>query len=254
MEKSHKLELEKDIESEESIYRWLADFYRQIQKLRISMNNRIWQVNNRNDLTNTSASIKRQELHDDLFAMEKALSKMMSQAIVDHPIWDYWLKDVRGVGPILATQLVGLIDDISKSPTISSLWKYAGQGVDQEGKADRKKKGEKLCYNFRLKVLMWNIGESFIKSNSPYKKIYDKAKERYVRIHPDWTKDHIHKCSMRKMNKIFLSHVWLIWREVEDLPTSQPYVIASEEGECKMHTHFISPWDMIEKKDEKART
>jgi hypothetical protein len=41
----------------------------------------------------------------------------------------------------------------------------------------------------------------------------------------------------RKMVKIFLSHLWVKYREAEGLPISKPYALEYLEG----HTHYISP-------------
>lgn len=43
----------------------------------------------------------------------------------------------------------------------------------------RPKKGEKLSYNRRLKTAVYLAGESFIRSRSPFRKLYDEAKIRY---------------------------------------------------------------------------
>ena len=44
--------------------------------------------------------------------------------------------------------------------------------------------------------------------------------------------------------KLFLSHLWLKWREAEGLPITQPYAIAHGG-----HEHVISPDEMLDKPD-----
>lgn len=53
---------------------------------------------------------------------------------------------------------------------------------------------------------------------------------------------HLDMLAMRKMIKLFLACLWLVWRESEGLPVSSPYAI----GELG-HTHFIDPWEMVDK-------
>jgi hypothetical protein len=208
----------------ENLLRWLTDVYLQIQKLRISMGNRVWAAENETDATNSTATVFRQNLFEMMENAEKVVSKQMSEALEGHPAWG-WLSQVKGVGPTLATQLLGMIDDIEKSPSISSLWKFAGYGVGDDGSADRLRKGETACYNKRLKVVVWKIGTSFLKCNSPYRRIYDEAKAYYQENRPDWSPIRIHRASLRKMNKIFLQHLWVKWREAEGLSISQPWVL-----------------------------
>ncbi|GAH38224.1 unnamed protein product, partial [marine sediment metagenome] len=54
---------------------------------------------------------------------------------------------------------------------------------------------------------------------------------------------HIHNQSMRKMIKLFLACLWLVWREAEGLPMTKPYPI-----DKLGHNSFIIPWEMIDKK------
>ena len=53
---------------------------------------------------------------------------------------------------------------------------------------------------------------------------------------------HIHNMALVKMIKLFLAHLWLVWREAEGLPVSKPYAI-----DIQKHSHFIGPWEMCDK-------
>ena len=143
---------------------------------------------------------------------------------------------VRGVGPILAMRVAAHID-IRRSDTVSALWRYAGYAVF-DGERERLKKGEQAHFNKRLKTACYLVGSSLIKSNSPYRVVYDEAKEHYHNTHPDWTKAHTHMASMRKMIKVWLAHVWIIWRALEGLPIRDPYVF-----DVLGHTHQYLPED-----------
>ena len=59
---------------------------------------------------------------------------------------------------------------------------------------------------------------------------------------PEWTIGHIHNMACRKVATFLLSHIWEVWREMEGLPTRDPYPI-----EYQGHTTKIDPWEMITK-------
>ena len=179
------------------------------------------------------------------------------------PVWD-WGTSIKGLGAGgLLAQLLAQIDDIGRFATISKLWRFAGWAVI-DGKIDRCKKGEKAPYNRRLKSICWNIVQSFIKQHTyPYRDIYDDEKERQRELHPDvvcrecgciwedcarkkqhhkmFNDGHLHNRAIRKTAKIFLQHLWLVWRESEGIPISKPWV--HEHGG---HVDYIPPpnWPM----------
>ena len=52
---------------------------------------------------------------------------------------------------------------------------------------------------------------------------------------------HLDMMALRKMIKLFLACLWLVWREAEGLPVRSPYP-AEKQG----HTKVISPWEMVD--------
>lgn len=222
----------------DSTLRALVDLRdRTIQKSRIAFGNRVSALERGADTSGngTMELITRWEERFDM--LEAEADKDIERLAAKEPIIEQMIK-VRGVGLLLAAKVAAMID-IEKSPTISSLWRYAGYGL-KDGERDKPTKGEKLIYNKRLKTTCYLVGTSFLRSNSPYRHIYDEARIYYDGSHPDWTKAHKHNAAIRKMIKIWLSHLWLVWREMEELPTSDPYIIASDPS----HTHLITPNEM----------
>lgn len=53
---------------------------------------------------------------------------------------------------------------------------------------------------------------------------------------------HLDAMAVRKMIKLFLACLWLVWREAEGLPVTEPYAI-----EKMGHAKLISPWEMVDK-------
>jgi hypothetical protein len=144
---------------------------------------------------------------------------------------------LRGAGLLLAAKVIGLID-IEKAETVSKLWRYAGYGLTAKGIIDRRTKGETMKYNQGLKTSCRVLTVSMMRSNSPYRAVYDEAREVYA-ARPDWSAGHQHSAALRKMTKIWLAHLWNVWRTLEGLPAQAPYIFHDPR-----HTHQIMPTDM----------
>jgi len=138
---------------------------------------------------------------------EKEIEKMLRKTLKLFPVYNEFLKDVKGVGEVLAGWLISEID-IYKATAVSKIWQYAGlnpslvkgkkridkksykpemgtivsementrsssidviiQTMDQI-KGDRPTEGYILPYNKNLRTrLMGILADSFIKSKSSY--------------------------------------------------------------------------------------
>ena len=161
------------------------------------------------------------------------------------PCWEF-VTSIRGLKEgSLAAQLLAQIDDIAKFDTISKLWRFSGNAVI-DGRAERNQPGEKSHFNRKLKSICWLVGDQFIKQQTPlYVDLYYSEKERLRRIYPEkivengktkYNDGHLHNMARRKAVKIFLSHLWVIWRGLEELPISEPYA-----AQILSHTNIIPP-------------
>ena len=106
--------------------------------------------------------------------MEEDIKKQISRLIKDWPVWDGWLKNVSGVGPVTAGGLLAYVD-IYKASKVSSLWHYAGQHV-VDGEIPRLKKKVKRSWNRRLQTIMWNFSECIVKLGVGYRALYKERK------------------------------------------------------------------------------
>ncbi len=194
---------------------------RTIQKNRIAFGNRLTAINNGQDEADEKTFAIVERWNDRFIALEEEVDEDIKDLASEYPIIDEMVA-VKGVGPMLAAKVVAMID-IDRAKTVSALWRYSGYGVTN-GERDKPTKGEKLKYNKRLKQACYLVGGSFLKSNSPYRQIYDSAREYYEANRKDWTLGHQHNAAMRKMVKLWLSHLWLTWRSIEGLETNEPYV------------------------------
>lgn len=189
---------------------------------------------------------------DNLSAIERQELSNIRRLLRQHPMYP-WLKAQKGVGPTMAGVLLAYIN-IEGCHTVSHLWSWCGLAVDPDGKAQRRKKGEKAGYNPWLKAkLVKVLGDSFIKCRSPWREFYDSYKHRKQHTLVDcmlcagtgkydkktcsncsgtgkgpWGRSdaHRHQASVRYMVKIFLSHFWEEWRKIEGLPTPDTYAEA----------------------------
>jgi hypothetical protein len=162
------------------------------------------------------------------------------------PCWE-WVTSIRGLKEgSLAAQLLAQIDDIGKFATISKLWRFSvGSVID--GKVERNKKGEVSPFNRKLKSICWLVSDQFVKQQTPmYVDLYYQEKDRQRELHPEkivvdgktmYNPGHIDNMAKRKIVKIFLSHLWVVWREIEGLPVSKPYI-----EQIKGHSNIIEPW------------
>ena len=216
--------------------RTLVDLRTTIQRDRIAFNNRLRAIERGVDVAGERELGVYQRYHNRFSDLEAEITDDLRDLAGDSQIIQRMCA-VKGVSFTLAAKVVSLID-ISRADHVSNLWRYAGYAV-VDGKRERMHKGEKSHYNRRLKTACFQVAESFLKSRSPYSNVYYEAKKYYLANRPDWTKNHCHLAAMGKMIKVWLSHVFLIWRQLEGLPVNEPYVI-SHMG----HVDYITPQEM----------
>jgi len=192
--------------------------------------------------------------------------KQLTEVLDTIPIYTEYLKEQRGIGPAMASVLISYFDP-AKARHVSSFWKYAGLdvGPDGTGRSRRKEHLVKRTYTDRngeeqerdgityepfLKTkLMGVLAASFLRSASPWRKVYDDYKHRlesdpartkitvaqwkkHHRAGDDtkhlWTPGRIHTASSRYMIKMFLAEFWATWRRLEGLPVSEPYAVSKQ--------------------------
>lgn len=184
--------------------------------------------------------------YDDLLRTEEQHFRRLGRVIEDHPLWDAFLKDVRGAGPAVSGAILSTID-ISKARHPSSLWKYTGLDVAHDGKGRSRRKEHLveidyidkdgkpakrngLPYNPWLKTkLMGVMADCIIKAGeSKYERIYRDYKHRLEShavygVEKDPKPGHRNYMAKRYMVKMFLVDLYVAWRTLEGLPVSQPY-------------------------------
>lgn len=112
----------------------------------------------------------------------------------------------------------------------------------------RKISGQLADFNPRLKKQVYLCVDQFVKGGSLYKEFYKETKENYMNRHDlkeemESKKGGISKgtaridaMARRKTGKLFLSHIWQVWRELEGLPVTKPYAF-----DILGHADYIEP-------------
>lgn len=219
--------------------RILVEAYYDFQKLRISEGNRL-QMYDRFEMLNPLQSAKFQEIVNDLKRNEQRIVKLAQDELKNTPVWLSWLKHVKGIGPMMGAGLIAWIDDVGRFDTVSKLWQYSGFGKPGQ----KRTKGEKGNWNPRMRTHMWKvIKQMLMAKNQFYRGHYDEAKMKYLmrddikEMHKGKKgyKGHVDAMAKRKVAKLFLAHLWEMWRRAEGLEIRTPYVVE------KFGHHIIPP-------------
>lgn len=209
------------------------------------------------------------ELCRRLVELEEYVDGRVANLISGHPAYP-WFSLVKGVGKENVGKVVATMD-IERAGTISALWRYAGFSVEN-GAAPKREKGEKLHYNSQLRPMCWRLGSSLLRAKGKFYEYYANEKDKYQqkyenqgksivpatslpkkngkRYEPEGTISvgHLHNQALRKTIKLFLSCLWLVWREAEGLTVTAPYAI-----DKLGHNSAIDPWNMVDKKATKDK-
>lgn len=174
---------------------------------------------------------------------ENSHFKMLGLMLKEFKIYTEFLDNIKGIGPAMAGILISEID-INRCKYPSSLWKYAGLDVADDGQGRSKKKehlvttvfinkgGEEdtklgITFNPFLKSkLIGVLASSFLRAGENYySTIYRDYKNRLENNskHDEKSKGHRHNMAMRYMIKMFLIDFHMAWRKIEGLPVSTSY-------------------------------
>lgn len=172
-----------------------------------------------------------------LYIMKQESEKELLRNLFQMNIWNYYLKDVRGVSVLTASKLLYLVDDATRFSQPSKLIKYSGLAV-VDGEAERMHSGEVGGYKPELKALLLGvIADNLLRSNSQYRVVYDERRERMEEERPSWGehpsgKDkkynaHYNNDAKRYMVKRFVQEFWdasYLCKGAQ--PPSRPYAVA----------------------------
>lgn len=117
------------------------------------------------------------------------------------------------------------------------------EGADIRVAQPRAVRGEKRSHDGYAKKTLWLLSQQWVKGGGAYGDFYGVMKEKVVQEKPGWAKGRQNYWALRKAQKLFLSHLWRVWREALGLPTPMPYAYAVMEHD---EAGYIDPWSMVE--------
>jgi len=113
---------------EQTSVRALTDLYYDLQKSRIALENRVRAIKQERSHQSQEEAKVLSSVLEDVVRMEKAIPRAFQAYVAKSPVWP-WLSHVKGIGVILAANLVSIYGDCSKFDTISKMWAYTGLHV-----------------------------------------------------------------------------------------------------------------------------
>lgn len=141
----------------------------------------------------------------------KQVEKRLAVLAADLPAAE-WVGQTRGFGIASLAAVIGETGDLSDYATVAKLWKRMGLAVMPSGRQRKVAGAEGIEHGYSpaRRSVVWALGDSMIKSKSPYKALYDTRKEYELsRVE---TKIHAHNRAKRYMEKRVLRDLWVAWR------------------------------------------
>jgi len=181
------------------------------------------------------------ELLEETQERVRRLVTLCKSNLENYDIYNVFLKKVKGIGPVMAAYLLDYFD-IEKAKHVSSFWKFAGLAP-----GCYRTRGKKVEYNPVLKsIILGRVFRQLQMARGYYHNLYRMFRSQLEKQHPEWGKSVetiglYHTRARLKTMKVFLQHLWLIWRKLENLPISKPYSVEKLD-----HSYIEPPLDQDE--------
>jgi hypothetical protein len=105
--------------------------------------------------------------------------------------------------------------------------------------APRPLRGHSLDYDGSARVACYLLSLSFSRQGDSYKAVYRRQRERLA-LRKEWTPQHQHLTALRITSKLFLVHLWFVWRAAAGLPAVVEDAMLAGEP-------VLNPWEMVDK-------
>jgi len=131
----------------------------------------------------------------------------------------------------------------STASCTGALVKVAGPEDGVRAAQPKPARGQKSTYDAYVKKQMYLVGTGFLKvPRGKYEQVYRAERAKLDRERVGWADGRKHLTALRKTEKLFLSHLWQVWREALGLPVGQPYAITVL-GHSE--ASYVGPWQMV---------
>jgi hypothetical protein len=94
-------------------------------------------------------------------------------------------------------------------------------------------------YDPTAKQICYRLGQALVKVEGPYQRYHRRELLRLAAERPGWAPGRRFATALRKTEKLFLAHLWLVWRRAVGLPVSAPHEADERSGEDTR-----DPWAM----------
>lgn len=129
---------------------------------------------------------------------------ILKDKVKKFPIWKKYLKDIKGIGPVIASGLIGEIGN-KTFDSKESIKHYSGIMPRAEG----------YSFNRKLKAILFQFIEGVIKFKTPkWREMYDSIKAYYTDKHEDWSKGKCNDFAKKFVESKFIVEYWKKQKEI----------------------------------------
>lgn len=245
-----------------------------LEKVRVAMGNRLGALERGADMAEDPTEAVYSEIQTGIERLEELIDLAVEDAVNKFPVYNLWLRHVKGIGPALAAQMLAFLLPPKDGLGVGTWYKASGLYSQYREEQDmwrlpRDREGEQAHHHRYLRRCLYNVAKSFVRIGGFYRSVYDDQKGRLIQKHwpPDlietlriaraapeegqakllegvskrgaalgWTLLRLDQTARVITVKLFMSHLWHKWAEIEGVAIRPPYVI-----EVLGHKGYIPP-------------
>jgi hypothetical protein len=190
-----------------------------VQRMRIQINGRLHAVDTEKTHIASEVVYLYERMERQCRDWEEEIDKQLLVSLDVFPVWEHWLKHVKGVQSTMGAHLLYCLMPPLPDRGVGTWFKAAGLYVEdrETNRMPHKTKGERVSYNLWLRKVLWMQADIFSKVGGYYKKVYQDQCFRLSTLHAgekSWNEPHIHSVARWATVKLFLSHLYEAWLEV----------------------------------------
>jgi hypothetical protein len=141
---------------------------------------------------------------------------------------------------IMAASFVAFSGGVDRFPTVAALNKYCGEHVTPEGTAPKRRKGQNVDWNPRLRTVLYQLSSTIIKNRTnPWRLFYEDARAAEMAVHDQKhpgckTKEgHCTMRAMRKMVKEIIKRFYLAANGIQFIDGHNPLAQSHDENQTR---------------------
>lgn len=132
----------------------------------------------------------------------KYISKELQVRLNMIPIYTFFLQHQSGVSIYDAAQIITILKNINNFKNFSKLLSYAGFYPKAKH------------YNKKLHKLLQRLSYRLINQNPQYEFVFDINVQKYQKLYPKYSKEHIDNMAKRIVIKKFLKNLYFSWNSI----------------------------------------